>query len=118
MEKNGKPGDLTIARRAPYLLRYIRHYNKHPECYVIYEVGCTSSLIQTYRHGSWHSGFCYEADSHNKEDTISQNYVNFRLKTFAANLNLWTTIDALKDAINFIIARMLKPVRWIDLKEG
>ena len=36
-----------IARRASYLLRYRRHYNKHPECYVIYEVACTSSLRRT-----------------------------------------------------------------------
>ena len=38
-----------IARRAPYLLHYVRHYNKHSEIYVIYKAVCTSSLIERYR---------------------------------------------------------------------
>ena len=44
-----RTGDLTIAKRAPYLLLYIRHYNKRLEIYVIYKAAYTSSLIRTYR---------------------------------------------------------------------
>ena len=52
-EEKGQPpsikpvGDLTIARRVPYLLCYIRHYNKRLEIYVTYKPACMNSLIQT-----------------------------------------------------------------------
>ena len=44
-----------------------KHYNKHPECYVICELACTSSLIHTDRRtdtGRDIVASCSEADSH------------------------------------------------------
>ena len=32
-----------------FILHYIRHYNKHLECYVIYDIAHMSSLIHTDR---------------------------------------------------------------------
>ena len=73
-----RTGDLAIARRAPYLLRYVRHYNKLVEIYVIYKSACTSSLIRKYRQTDGRTG--YEADSHNNTITHARPTAGTSLK--------------------------------------
>ena len=69
-KKEGKPPSFDReACASPIALHTLKQTF---DCYVIYEVACTSSLIQKDRHGSCHSGFCYEADSHKNCLSIKQ----------------------------------------------